>query len=187
MSEGLPVAVDVDNPRPLPIEYTHDGFAARFRVGTSIEERQHTIEFLLAFDQRNPFLIGDLVNQTQEELGETYAQIAPDTPYAARALANYCWVASRIPPENRVRGIGISLYQVIAGFKNPVEQRVWIERVLEEGMNRKELREAKQREEEEHAGVASLPTTDGKEPVTMVECPCCKTIVPETAIHGEEN
>ena len=168
----------------LPVTYSNQGFSAAFRPGTPMKEREYTIEFLLALDERNPFIIGDLVNQTQEDFGESYAQIAKDTPYSAGALRNYSWIASRIPPENRVEGIGPSLYQVIAGFKDPTQQRVWIDRVLSEGMNRAELREAKREEEEEHAGV--MPTTDGKEPVTMTECPTCHTIVPETALYGEE-
>jgi hypothetical protein len=184
MGEALPALPQAQS---LPITYSHNGFHAAFKPGTPMPEREHTIAFLTDLDERNPFIIGALVNQTRRELGVTYAQVAPDTPYKARTLANYSWIEDRIPPENRIEGIGPSLYQVIAGFKDPAQQRVWIERVLEEGMNRKELREAKQREEEEHAGVASLPTTDGKEPVTMIECPCCKTIVPETALYGEDN
>lgn len=188
MSESLPTPLR----NALPIVWLNDGFAARFEEDTSDAEKVEAITSVAGAMERLPLAFGDLINQTIDpwvedvgmQRGDAFDQLAHATGYSAGYLRNQAETAKHIPAARRRAGISPTLYQEIADFKEPEAQEYWMDRVLGENMTRASLRAAKREEAEEQAKV--MPTTDGKEPITMTECPTCHSIVPETALHGEE-
>jgi hypothetical protein len=84
--------------------------------------------------------IGDALNYAEREYGETYAQLEASTGYSPGYLANLKWVFGSVPIENRIDGLGMSYYQVVAPITDMIVQRTWLETAWENGWTRDELR-----------------------------------------------
>jgi hypothetical protein len=60
------------------------------------------------------FAIGDALNYGQKRYGEKYAQAMDATGCAYQSLANWSWVASNVPINNRVAGLSWTHHRVVA-------------------------------------------------------------------------
>lgn len=60
------------------------------------------------------FAIGDALNYGQKRYGEKYAQAMDATGCAYQSLANWSWVASHVPLDNRVAGLSWTHHRIVA-------------------------------------------------------------------------
>jgi len=84
---------------------------------------------------------GDWINYGDLVFGEASAQAVEATGWEPDTVRNYAWVAARVPRQNRDARLRFGMYQLLAKL-GPDEQAVWVERCLENGWTRDELRKA---------------------------------------------
>jgi hypothetical protein len=78
-----------------------------------------------------PWCVGDWANEMDTRFGEEAAQIMSYANWSLSTLRVYRWVASRVPPENRIPGVSFGVHQLVA--KKPVpEQRALLDTALAE-------------------------------------------------------
>lgn len=82
--------------------------------------------------------VGDWLVWGEAAFGERHAQGLP-TEYAGKSLANLAWVASRIPPERRVRGLSFSHHATVAGLEPEEQDRLLLE-AMARGLTVQDLR-----------------------------------------------
>ena len=127
-----------------------------FYTPLSFEEWARLGETLLTMEAAIQFWIGDWLLFGEEAFGERASQF-----YEARAyqtLANYAWVARRIPVSRRRETVSWSVHAEIAACE-PQEQEKWLNRAETEDLTTRDVRR-------ERGGEA------------MVECPDCGTCFP---------
>lgn len=129
-------------PSIVPDGFTVDGLA--LRVSETVTEAQFEaacsgISALTNFSHEAlPYMLGDLINAGERLYPNKYEQWMSLSPYTLGTMRNYAWLCSRVPPENR--GIcGIQQTIVAARFKEPKEQRKYLERSAREGLSAKEF------------------------------------------------
>ena len=85
--------------------------------------------------------IGDWLNYGEQAFGEDFAQAVEETAYTDRSLANMKWVSARVDPSLRNDKLSHSHHVVVAPLP-PDEQKEWLDKAEEEGMNVRQLRAA---------------------------------------------
>ena len=90
---------------------------------------------------RCQFWLGDLLNYGEKRWGETYAQAAEQSGYTEESLANMKWVADRVESSLRNDNLSYSHHVAVAPLAAD-EQKEWLDKAENEGLNVKQLRAA---------------------------------------------
>jgi hypothetical protein len=107
------------------------------------------------------FAIGDALNYGQKRYGEKYAQAMDATGCAYQSLANWSWVASHVPIDNRVAGLSWTHHRLVAHLGTS-EQKNILESAKSRGISVTEFeRELKGEEEEEKKPVKQINIPEG--------------------------
>lgn len=80
------------------------------------------------------FWIGDWLNYGHTRWGEKYLEAVDRTGYDIGTLRNYKWVASRIPNDLRVEGLGFRHYQAVADSDIEYEEQ---KKLLQEAQSKR--------------------------------------------------
>jgi hypothetical protein len=107
------------------------------------------------------FAIGDALNYGQKRYGEKYAQAMDATGCAYQSLANWSWVASNVPIDNRVAGLSWTHHRLVAHI-GTAEQKAILESAKSRGVSVTEFeRELKGEPEEEKKPLKQINIPDG--------------------------
>lgn len=107
------------------------------------------------------FAIGDALNYGQKRYGEKYAQAMDATGCAYQSLANWSWVASNVPIDNRVAGLSWTHHRLVAHI-GTAEQKTILESAKSRGVSVTEFeRELKGETEEEKKPLKQINIPDG--------------------------
>lgn len=111
------------------------------------------------------FALGDALNYGQQRYGEKYAQAMDATGCAYQSLANWSWVSSNVPINNRVAGISWTHHRLVAHVGTQ-HQRQLLESAKSRRLSAVEFeRELKGEKEEEE-----------KKPIKSIEIPAGWTV-----------
>lgn len=123
---------------------------------------------LAPLDRGASFWLGDLLAFGESRYGEKYAAAAEETGLSVQTLKNRAWVSRHVP--NRRQELSYSCHRLVANIKDEDEQRLWLDRAVEEGWNSaelaKELRAACQKDDDD-----DFP---GPDPDSDFRCPNCE-------------
>lgn len=97
--------------------------------------------FLGDLHDMSKWAIADLLLQAEARFGESAYQIATATGRSERTLANWCWVASRIPFSRRREALPFTQHAAVAALE-PDEQKEWLDRAEAERWSSRELQAA---------------------------------------------
>lgn len=87
--------------------------------------------------------IGDWFVYGEDQFGDNAYQEVPG--YASETVRNAVWLAKRFPPEHRRPELSFSYHQAVASTEiPPLTANKLLDQAVEEGWNRRELREAAQ-------------------------------------------
>ena len=139
----------------------YDGLALRCQRKLNIEEFQYVLDLLWDTYERSQFYLGDLLNNAEMVLGESYAQLIDCEKYRPKTLANFKYVASNIRPAGRWKELSFSHHAECAKLE-PNLQDSWLKQAHEQQMSVSELRKAIKGEPAEK-----------KKKVINVRCPSC--------------
>lgn len=107
------------------------------------------------------FAIGDALNYGQKRYGEKYAQAMDATGCAYQSLANWSWVASNVPIDNRVAGLSWTHHRLVAHL-GTAEQKAILESAKSRGVPVTEFeRELKGEQEEEKKPIKQINIPSG--------------------------
>lgn len=107
------------------------------------------------------FAIGDALNYGQKRYGEKYAQAMDATGCAYQSLANWSWVASHVPINNRVAGLSWTHHRLIAHIGTE-QQKQLLESAKARNVSVTEFeRELKGEQEEEKKPLKQLTIPEG--------------------------
>jgi site-specific DNA-methyltransferase (adenine-specific) len=150
--DGLPRAVNVQVSPPtredpasladplLPIMFCRRvGLGLEFASGTTYEQWESDFKRLLVAERIIPWLVADALAYGEDVWGEDYAQALDTSPYAYQTLANWSYVARRIPRERRRIDVPFTIHQAVAPL-DPADQEAMLDRAQEEGLRRDEVR-----------------------------------------------
>jgi hypothetical protein len=83
-------------------------------------------EVLAAADRPLGFFeIGDMLNRSRRPYGQTWPDAERIFGVAAGTLSTYAGIARRVAPTERVSGVGVGTYEVLAPLA-PALQRRWL-------------------------------------------------------------
>ena len=99
--------------------------------------------------------LGDLMNYTESQFGEEYAQLFSD--WAPHTLANWRWVSKQVPLSRRRDGLSWSHHAEVAGLPPDAQER-WLTMAEAEKWTRSDLRRALMPDEDK----AGKPTGTGQ-------------------------
>lgn len=142
----------------------YDGLALRCQRKLNIEEFQYVLDLLWDTYERSQFYIGDLLNNAEAMLGESYSQLIDCEKYRPKTLMNFKYVASNVLPASRwdsPRKLSFSHHAEVAKLE-PGLQFSWLQQAHEQQMSVSELRKAIKGEPAEK-----------KKKVINVRCPSC--------------
>jgi len=108
-------------------------------VGLDWAQWEQTGEMLGRINRANAWWIGDWVNYGEHSYGEKYAQAIDVTGLEYGTVAQYAWVASKV--TSRLDNLSFSHHQEVAGLE-PEDQATWLQRALEAGWSKAQLRAA---------------------------------------------
>lgn len=108
-------------------------------AGISYEEWSGIGAALGQMGRSSAWWLGDWLRHGEAQFGETYTQAIDLTGYDYGTLANYAYVAERVPPERRRETLGWSLHQAVAS-KEPQEQKRLLDLAERDCLSRSELR-----------------------------------------------
>ena len=80
------------------------------------------------------FAIGDALNYGQKRYGEKYAQAMDATGCAYQSLANWSWVATNVPIDNRIAGLSWTHHRLVAHVGTS-EQKLILESAKSRGLS----------------------------------------------------
>jgi len=106
------------------------------------------------------FAIGDALNYGQKRYGEKYAQAMDATGCAYQSLANWSWVASHVPLDNRVAGLSWTHHRLVAHLGTS-EQKNVLESAKSRGISVTEFERELKGEEEEKKPLKQLNIPEG--------------------------
>jgi hypothetical protein len=107
------------------------------------------------------FAIGDALNYGQKRYGEKYAQAMDATGCAYQSLANWSWVASRVPITNRVAGISWTHHRLVAHVGTE-QQKQLLESAKSRGISVTDFeKELKGESEEEKKPIKQITIPEG--------------------------
>lgn len=132
----------------LPGDLTYDQFVA---LGTALGRAHRTVSWLLA----------DWINFGELTYGEKYAQAVEATKLRPETLMNYASIGRRVPRERRREELPFGVHAEVAPLE-PAEQERWLDRAVENGWRREELRE-------QLRPVKGLESHAGRGPVDLEE------------------
>jgi len=95
---------------------------------------------LRAFEGSVMWWLGDWLNYGEAAYGEKYSQAIAATDYAYTTLAQAAWVAKAVQFCNRLQNLSWSHHREVADL-DPAEQDAILDKAVQHGMTRKELRE----------------------------------------------
>ena len=142
--QGLPGSLE-ENAYILPIDLTFD-------------EWQRAGKLLLQIDTSLHWWLADLLIYGENKWPDRYAQLVDVTGLKADTLYNVVWVGRKFPPGERIAGLSFSHHKEVAGIKNTLERRKWLEEAKRESMSSRELRAARYGGEDRYPLPYSSPT-----------------------------
>jgi hypothetical protein len=128
---------------------THLDLSARLDL--DVARFEAIARFLGELHDMSRWCIADLMLQAESRFGEAAFQIAAATKRSPGTLANWCRVASRIPPSRRRGELSFSTHAEVAALELG-EQRDLLDRAVAEGWSSHEMREAVRERRELSAG-----------------------------------
>ena len=157
----------------IPQDLTQDGFADLLRTLGSMRGAIHWwVGDALVFGNAK---FGELAAQFEELLNLTYQQ-----------LADYKWVASRVPPEHRFPPdqVSWSHHRDLAKIDDPKKRSEWLQKVKDEGWSRAELRQKLR--DEGLLVMPMFPKSEEKADEGASAEPATELLLPEEPTEGEE-
>jgi hypothetical protein len=107
------------------------------------------------------FAIGDALNYGQKRYGEKYAQAMDATGCAYQSLANWSWVATNVPIDNRIAGLSWTHHRLVAHVGTG-EQKLILESAKSRGLSVTDFeRELKGEPEEEKKPLKQINIPEG--------------------------
>ena len=107
------------------------------------------------------FAIGDALNYGQKRYGEKYAQAMDATGCAYQSLANWSWVATNVPIDNRIAGLSWTHHRLVAHVGTS-EQKLILESAKSRGLSVTDFeRELKGDPEEEKKPLKQINIPEG--------------------------
>jgi hypothetical protein len=107
------------------------------------------------------FAIGDALNYGQKRFGEKYAQAMDATGCAYQSLANWSWVASSVPINNRIAGLSWTHHRLVARIGTEQQKQI-LESAKVRGVSVTEFeKELKGESEEEIKQIKQINIPDG--------------------------
>lgn len=107
------------------------------------------------------FAIGDALNYGQKRYGEKYAQAMDATGCAYQSLANWSWVATNVPIDNRIAGLSWTHHRLVAHVGTS-EQKLILESAKSRGLSVTDFeRELKGEPEEEKKPLKQINIPEG--------------------------
>lgn len=85
--------------------------------------------------------LGDWLNYGEREYGEKYAQAMDASDYSYQTLNGARWVAENVEFTRRRKELSWSHHREVASLE-PKEQDKWLQKAIDNGWTRKELRDA---------------------------------------------
>jgi hypothetical protein len=111
------------------------------RTDLDISTFEAIARFLGRIHDGSKWWVADLLLEAEARFGEAAYQVAEATGRSERTLANWVWVASRVPRSRRREELTFTHHVVVAPLEYP-EQRRWLQRAVDEGFSSRELRVA---------------------------------------------
>lgn len=115
----------------------------------SFEEYDTDGPLIFSASSSGPFWIGDYLCYGESKFGEKYLQAQVLTGLHYDTLAHYKSIASRVIPQNRVKGVPYSHHREVAALSFD-DQRIFLEEAKRFDWTVKDLKEKVQR----HRGIA---------------------------------
>ncbi|CAB4145085.1 hypothetical protein UFOVP657_36 [uncultured Caudovirales phage] len=107
------------------------------------------------------FAIGDALNYGQKRYGEKYAQAMDATGCAYQSLANWSWVATNVPIDNRIAGLSWTHHRLVAHVGTS-EQKLILESAKSRGLSVTDFeKELKGEPEEEKKPLKQINIPEG--------------------------
>jgi len=107
------------------------------------------------------FAIGDALNYGQKRYGEKYAQAMDATGCAYQSLANWSWVATNVPIDNRIAGLSWTHHRLVAHVGTS-EQKLILESAKSRGLSVTDFeRELKGEPEEDKKPLKQINIPEG--------------------------
>jgi hypothetical protein len=110
------------------------------RLDLDLDSFEAVARFLGRIHDGSKWWIADLLLEAEARFGESAYQIAAATGRSERTLANWVWVASRVPRSRRRGELSFSHHVLVAPMKYP-EQRRWLQRAIDAQLSSRELRD----------------------------------------------
>jgi hypothetical protein len=164
MSQAIAIEVIPPTEGPalvLPDEQayvTETATGLTFAADTPIDLWAGLVSRLIVGRQRISFALADAINFGRDAYGEMYAQWVDETGLQETTLMNVAWVGRQVPASRRREGVDFTYHQAVAALP-PEKQESLLDRAVESGWKRYQLREAVKAEEQAIAGRAV--TVDG--------------------------
>lgn len=108
---------------------------------TPIDQIEGTAAFLGEIRRRGSWYLGDLLNATEANHGDLYAQVAAASGLNEEYLQHIKFVCLNVPREMREPTLSFGCHAAVARL-NPKEQKAWLKLAVKKGMTEKTLREA---------------------------------------------
>lgn len=118
--------------------------------------------------------LGDLLNYGEARYGETYSQVLDATEYEYQTLANFKYVAGRIPPERRKKSLSFSHHVEVASLEPPLQEEL-LREAENLGLSTKELR--KRVKEVKQKTCEHVTQTVEVQQVEVVKCLDCGEVI----------
>jgi hypothetical protein len=136
-SQALALLVDLEQAGALGP--THLDLSARLDLG--LETFEALARYFDTLHDLSQWAIADLLIEAESRFGESFAQVGAATRRSPQTLANWMWVASRIPRSRRREELSFSTHAEAAVLELE-EQREFLDRAVVEGWSSREMRQA---------------------------------------------
>lgn len=111
------------------------------RLDLDVDSFEALACFLRRIHDGSKWWTADLLLEAEVRFGESAYQIAAATGRSERTLANWVWVASRVPRSRRREEVSFTHHALVAPLEH-LEQRHWLQRAVDERLSSRELRDA---------------------------------------------
>jgi hypothetical protein len=100
----------------------------------SFEDWAQAMHTVAVMERGLAFLVGDLIRFGEERFGEMAAQVIDARSWRPETVRAYCWLAEKVPMENRMLDRGLTVKHHLAVAALPAtDQRKWLRRALGDG------------------------------------------------------
>jgi hypothetical protein len=124
-----------------------------FRPDTPLEVWSGLMTRLLTQHKKIEWAIADAINFGDRCYGEVYSQWVEETGLAKKTLANIAWVGRSIESSRRREDVDFSYHAEVAPLPPPDQDRL-LEKAVDQGWRRYDLREAVKSEQASRRGKA---------------------------------